>query len=78
MVPAGSQGAPYRGQQAAAAAAAATAANQEGRESPAPKGQQQMAPVELVDEEAAGYLQLQKEYKDLRKSTYPSTNWATR
>jgi hypothetical protein len=60
MVPAGSQGAPFRGQQGAA--------GQEERESPAPKGQQQMAPVELVDEEAAGYLQLQKEYKDLRKS----------
>jgi hypothetical protein len=27
----------------------------------------QMAPAELVDEEAAGYLQLQKDFKELRK-----------
>jgi hypothetical protein len=33
-----------------------------GRESPAP----QQGPAELVDEEAASYLQLQKEYKELR------------
>ena len=63
MVPAGSQGAPFRGQQAAAAVAAA--GSQKGRDSPAPEAQ--MAPVELVDEEAASYLQLQKEYKELRE-----------
>jgi hypothetical protein len=65
VIPSGSQGAPYRGQQATVAAAVAS---QEARESPVPKGVQQMAPAELVDEEAASYLQLQKEYKELRKS----------
>ncbi|KIW04789.1 hypothetical protein, variant [Verruconis gallopava] len=61
----GSQGAPFRGQQGPVAAAAA-AGQQKGRDSPAPE-QQQMAPVELADEEASSLLQLQKEHKELRE-----------
>ena len=73
VVPAGSQGAPFRGQ---AAAAVAAAGGQKGRDSPAPEAQ--MAPVELVDEEAASYLQLQKEYKELREFSIHIEHMMTR